>query len=276
MTSEAPPSAPPRGNAITLALLAGLVAFLIGLAAMAAIFRFGGWWQPEPAPAQVPLAAAPTAVAGTDLATLAARETMLAARLDALDARIKANDADARTAASYAGRSEAMMLVFAARRSIERGQPLGFVDGELRARFGQIAPDAVATVSRAAGEPVTLEDLRFALDQIAPRLSTAAPGDGWWDAVRREAASLVIVRKESAPSRHPRERLTRARRLLAQGHVEAALAEIARLPGAQGAESWMAAAGRYVETRRALDTLEEAAIRGQVAPAAGAQQPAAQ
>jgi len=47
------------------------------------------------------------------------------------------------------------------------------------------------------------------------------------------------------------------------------------LPGAQGAESWMAAASRYVETRSALDTLETAAIRGPVKPAAGAQQPAA-
>ena len=267
MTPEAPPSASPRGTPLTLALVAGLIAFLLGLAAMAAIFRFGGWWRPDAAPVQLQSGAAiqPALPPGTDLATLAARETALAGRLDALDARLKASDADARTAASHAGRAEAMMLVFAARRSIERGQPLGFVDGELRARFGQIAPDAVATVSRAAGEPVTLEDLRFALDQLAPRLSTAAPGEGWWAAVQREAASLVVVRKESAPSRHPRERLTRARRLLAQGHVEAALAEIARLPGAQGAESWMAAAGRYVETRRALDELEEAAIQGRVA-----------
>lgn len=262
MTPPAPPSASPRGNPLMLALIAGLIAFLLGLAAMAAIFRFGGWWTPAPVQAPQPVAATAPPPSGTDVATLGAREQALAARLDALDARLRASDADARAAASYAGRAEAMMLVFAARRSIERGQPLGFVDGELRTRFGQLAPDAVATVSRAAGEPVTLEDLRFAFEQIAPRLSTAAPGTGWWDAVQREARSLVIVRKESAPSRHPRERLTRARRLLAQGHVEAALAEVARLPGAQGAESWMAAAGRYVEARRALDTLEAVAIQG--------------
>jgi hypothetical protein len=274
MTSPAPPLAPSRGNPLLLALVAALFAFLLGLAAMAAIFRFGGWWQPDAAPPPArPVAAQPELPPGTDVATLASREQALAARLDALDARIAASDSDARAAASYAGRAEAMMLVFAARRAIERGQPLGFVDGELRARFGEIAPDAVATVSRAAGEPVTLEDLRFAFDQIAPRLSTAAPGAGWWDAVRRELSSLVIVRKESAPSRHPRERLTRARRLVAQGHVEAALAEIARLPGAQGAESWMAAASRFVAARGALDTLEAAAIQGRVQPAAGVRQP---
>lgn len=273
MTSEAPSAAPPRGNTLTLVLVAGGIAFLLGLAAMAAIFRFGGWWTPAPTPAQPqpPVAAQPTLPPGTDIATLAAREQALAARLDALDARLRASDADARAAGSQAGRAEAMMLVFSARRAIERGQPLGFVDSELRARFGQTAPDAVATIARAAAEPVTLEDLRFALDQIAPRLSTAAPGAGWWDAVQREIAGLVSIRKESAPSRHPRERLTRARRLLGQGHVEAALAEIARLPGAQGAESWMAAAGRYVETRRALNTLEAAAIQGRARPAAATQ-----
>lgn len=276
---ETPTVAPTRGSALTTVLVAGLIAFLAGLAVMAAIFRFGGWWSGDPTaePAAVPPAlVTPAAPApGTDVATLAAREQALAARLDALESRIRASDADARDAASYAGRAEAMALVFAARRAIERGQPLGFAGNELRSRFGVIEPRAVATVVRASGEPVTLEDLRLAFDQIAPRLSAGAPGEGWWHALRREAASLVIVRKDNAPSPHPRARLARARRLLAQGHVEAALAEVARLPGAQGAESWMAAAGRYVETRSALDTLEAAAIRGQVQPVAGTQPPPA-
>jgi hypothetical protein len=268
MTSDAPSAAPTRGNAVP-AMIAALIAFLLGLAAMAAVFRFTAWGDPAP-PLDQPQPVAPLQAApppGTDVATLAAREQALAARLDALDARLRVTDADARTAGSYAGRAEAMMLISAARRIIERGQALGFVGPELRARFGAAEPQAVATILRAAGEPVTLEDLRFALDQIAPRLSTAAPGVGWWDSVRRELGSLVIIRKESAPSPHPRERLQRARRLLAQGHVEASLAEINRLPGAQGAESWMAAASRYVETRRALDTLEAAAIQGRAVPA---------
>lgn len=272
--------APARGNTLTVALVAGLIAFLAGLAVMAAVFRFGGWGttNPEPAtgPAQPALTAAPAAPPATDVATLAAREQALAAKLDLLDNRIQSSDADARTAASYAGRAEAMMLVFGARRAIERGQPLGPIAAELRTRFGEIDARAVATVVRGANEPVTLEDLRLAFDQIAPRLSTGVPGESWWDGLRREAATLVIVRKDNAASPHPRARLARARRLLGQGHVEAALAEVARLPGAQGAESWMAAAGRYVETRSALDTLEAAAIRGPVRPAAGALQPTVQ
>ncbi|MBX3593672.1 hypothetical protein [Sphingomonas sp.] len=290
MTPDTPiPAVPPRTNALATVATAGLIAFVTGLAVMAAIFRFGGWWQTpaQPAAPLVQPVSAPVAapMPDTDVPTLAAREQALAARLDALDQRIGQSEGDARVAASYAGRAEAMMLVFGARRAIERGQRLGYIDGELRRRFGDIEPDAVATVTRAAGDPVTLEDLRVAFDQIAPRLSTSSPDDSWFDAIRREVSSLVIVRKEDAPSPHPRERLARAKRLLGQGHVEAALAEVARLPGAQGAESWMAAASRYIETRTALDTLERAAIRGAVRPATGAsatsprpatQQPAAQ
>lgn len=279
MTPDAPPAAPPRGLPSTAIMASVLIAFLAGLAVMAAVFRFGGLTDSTPPTAPRPdttLGEPQAPPTGTDIATLAAREQTLAARLDALDARLAVTDADARVAAGYAARAEGMMLVFAARRAIERGQPLGFVNGELRSRFGATEPDAVASVIRAESEPVTLEDLRFALDRIAPRLSTAAPGADWWDAVQREIAGLVIIRKESSPSPHPRERLLRARRLLSQGHVEATLAEIARLPGAQGAESWMAAAGRYIETRRALDVLETAAIQGRVQPAAGGRAGASQ
>ncbi len=276
MTPETPILAQPRNNAVSIALIAGLIAFLIGLAVMAAVFRFGGWWTaPIPLVSQQPAPVAAPLPAGTDIATLSAREQTLAARLDAIDARMRSTDADARSAASYAGRAEAMMLVFGARRALERGQPLGYIDNDLRRRFGKIEPQAVATIVRAAGEPVTLEDLRLAFDQIAPRLSTGDVDEGWWEALRRELSTLVIIRHDNAPSPHPRERLARARQLLAQAHVEAALAEVARLPGAQGAESWMAAAGRYVETRRALDSLEAAAVKGQVEPAAGATQPSA-
>lgn len=283
MTPDAsipPVAAPARGSSLTIVLLAVGIAFIAGLAVMAFIFRFGaGWGTPAPAPVAavpVPITAAPVAAPGLDVATLSAREQALAARLDALDARLRASDSDARTAAGYAGRAEAMMLVFGARRALERGQTLGAIAGELQRRLGAAEPQAVASVVGASAEPVTLEDLRLAFDQIAPRLSTASPDDGWLGAVQRELSNLVIIRKQGSPSPHPREGLARARRLLAQGHVEAALAEVSRLPGAQGAESWMAAAGRYIDTRRALDTLEAAAIQGKAQPVAGARVPPAQ
>lgn len=279
MTPDTPVhSAPARGIPMMTIVVAVLIAFLTGLAVMAVMFRAGDWWaEPSAAPATVvqpPVSATPVTAPGMDVATLAAREQALAARLEALDTRLRTTDADARVAASYAGRAEAMMLVFGARRALERGQELGIIAGELRRRLGGAAPEAVTTVISASGEPITLEDLRVAFDQIAPRLSTSQPDDGWLSAIQREMSTLVIIRKQDAPSPHPRERLARARRLLGQGHVEAALAEVSRLPGAQGAESWMAAAGRYIETRRALDTLENAAIEGKAQPVPGARNPA--
>jgi thioredoxin-like negative regulator of GroEL len=80
----------------------------------------------------------------------------------------------------------------------------------------------------------------------------------------------VIVRKAGTPSPLPEDRLDRARRLLEGGQVEAAHAEVARLPGARQAGNWLAAAKRYVVARHALDILENAAIQGSAAQPASA------
>ncbi len=58
-------------------------------------------------------------------------------------------------------------------------------------------------------------------------------------------------------------RRSRARRLLEAGQVEAARAEVARLPGAAQAGNWMDAARRYVLARQALDVIENTALIGQ-------------
>ena len=54
----------------------------------------------------------------------------------------------------------------------------------------------------------------------------------------------------------PADRLARARRLLEAGQVEAARAEVERLPGATQASNWMDAARRYIVARKALDILD--------------------
>ena len=51
--------------------------------------------------------------------------------------------------------------------------------------------------------------------------------------------------------------------MLDGGQVEGALAEVARLPGAEAGDRWITAAKRYIDARRALDTIETAAIMGQ-------------
>lgn len=278
MSSEDMPFAVDRKPrwGLRTAMLMALLAFLAGIALTAVLVSQYRRWLPVSAQAMIDppatTAAAPVTSfvpppeAGTstvlDSDTLGARQTALAAQLATLEARTAAIDMSARAAAGNANRAESLMVAFAARRAIDRGLGLGYLEGQLRARFGNGQPAAVAAILRAAHTPVTIEDLRLGLDTIAPDLATGASRDGWWASLRREVSGLIVLRREGTPSPRPADRLDRIRRLLDARQVEAALAEVARLPGAAQAERWTTAAGRYVQAHRALDTIEAVAING--------------
>lgn len=224
--------------------------------------------EPTPSPSA-------SVAAQTDPTLLATREAALAAQLTALEARTADVTADAAAARGQAGRAEGLLIAFAARRALDRGLGLGYIEEQLRTRFGGIEPRAVITVIQASRNPVTLEDLRQGLDAIAPDISTVR-ADNWWTSLRRELANLVVIRKTGTPSPLPSDRLARAKRLLEGGQVEAALAEVERLPGASDASNWINAANRYVDARHALDVIENAAILGRAAqPAPPAPAPVA-
>lgn len=288
MSSHAPADAsqPRRGRFGTVALLL-VLAFVVGGGLVAYAVRAGYLFARADrvdearrvAPAgftpQQPLTStgAPPAV---DPATLVTREAALAGQLSALEARAAAVATDAAAAGAQATRAEALMVAFAARRAIDRGTPLGYLEEQLRSRFVQSQPRAVAVVIAAARSPVTVEDLRQGLDAIAPDLQGGGHDD-WLADVRRELGNLVVLRQANTPTTAPVDRLTRARRLLDDGRVEAARAEVSRLPGASTASGWMAAARRYAVAHQALDVIETAAILGQAqgpqAPVRGAAAP---
>jgi len=210
-------------------------------------------------PAVEPLKVPPPVLApATDVATLDARESQLAARLDALEIELRQADESARNAAQYSTQAERLMVAAAVRRAVERGQPLGSLEQQLRARFGERHPQAVAAIVTAAHDPLTIEDLRIALDTIAPRLG-AAPDDSLWVRFRSFVGDLFVLHQAGMPSPRPAERLRRARSALAAGNVETAIAEVAHMPGASVAEGWTSAASRYVNARKALDEIEKAA-----------------
>ncbi len=208
---------------------------------------------------------------------LASREATLAGQLTALEARTAAVTTDANAAAAQAGRAEGLLVAVAARRVLDRGVGLGYLEEQLRSRFGSAQPRAVAAVIDASRQPVTLEDLRQGLEAIAPDIASVST-DGWGASLRRELAGLIVLRKAGTPSPRPADRLARARRLLEGGQVEAARAEVARLPGASQAGNWMQAADRYIQARTALNLIENAALMGQAAakpaPAATNEDPA--
>jgi hypothetical protein len=218
---------------------------------------------PAVAPPTATAAVATPVAAAIDPATLATREAAIAAQLAALEARTATMTSDVEAAGGQATRAEATLVAFAARRAIDRGLGLGYLEGQLRARFGAVQPGATELVIAAARQPVTLEDLRQGLDTIAPDLTTGTLGRGWLAGLRHELGGLVILRRSGTPSPLPADRLARARRLIEAGQVEAARAEVARMPGAGDAANWLAAADRYIATRTALDRLEGAALTGQ-------------
>jgi uroporphyrinogen-III synthase len=200
-----------------------------------------------------------------DTAMLATREATLAGQLTALEARTAAVSSDAMAAGGQATRAEGLMVAFAARRAIDRGVGLGYIEEQLRLRFGRAQPRATAAVIQASHQPVTIEDLRQGLDTIAPQITSTngTTNDSWLQTVRREFSNLIVLREESMASPMPADRLARARRLLEAGQVEAARAEVERLPGATQASNWMDAARRYIVARKALDILENTALMGQ-------------
>ncbi len=270
-------------------LAAAVVAFALGLGATALIMRYYQSWTgtTATAPAAAPRAAAqpagqfmpsaPLSASGArtaDFESVEARELALTGRIAELEARLGTTATAAQGAAGNANRAEGLLVAFAARRALDRGLGLGYVEGQLRDRFGPTQPAAVATVIAAARQPVTLEDLREGIEAISPQLRTGNTTDGWWASLRREVSDLVVIRKDTAPSPRAEDRLIRARRMLDGGQVEGALAEVSRLPGAEAGDRWIAAANRYIGARQALDTIESAAILGQgrdpYAPAAPA------
>lgn len=269
-----PPPAAPRGLGWRAGLALGLIAFLIGVGLAAFVLSgYGRGGEAKPvatvtlpvgANGQPPVVIVPSktaaAVPSIDLAALSSREAELAAKLGDLEAREGAIDRDTLRASTYATRSEGLMVAFAARRALDRGLSLGFLEQPLRDRFAASQPAAVATILQAAHAPVTLEDLRAGLDGVAPELMTGAASSGWWQSLRRELGTLVVLRKAGTPSALPVDRVARARRLLEAEQVEAALAEVSRTPGAASVERWTSAARRYIDARRALDAIETAAI----------------
>lgn len=211
----------------------------------------------------VPPPEAGAAARSIDNDMLNARQVAIAAQLATLEARTITIDQESRAAASNSGRAEALLIAFAARRAIDRGLGLGEIEGPLKRRFRTTQARAVATVVAAGRAPVTLQDLRLSLDTMAPELTSGVAVDGWVTSFQRELAGLIVIRHEGTASPRATDRLARVRHLLDAGKVDAALAEVGRLPGAQKAKTWMTAAGRYVETQAALDAIETEAIVGQ-------------
>ncbi len=252
--------------ALLLALIAGAVAAGIAIERskrLAALLHL----VPESAVAQAAAAPAPPAEPVVD--------TMTQERLAALEETVAVLDQRTIAATGNADRAEGLLIAFAARRALDRGVSLGYIEGLLRDRFGGIDPQSVAAVIAAAHQPVTLDQLQTELEAVRPKLVAVEAADGWWDSLKHELAGLIIIRRADTPSTIPADRVLRAQRMLDEGQVDRAMAEIARLPARAAAAGWLGEARRYVGARNALDRIETAALLRPQAPTPPPPAPAA-
>jgi hypothetical protein len=229
----------------------------------------------EALPPAAPALAEPIASAAEPMAT----------RVQELESRLSQINSQAEAASGNASRAEGMLVAFAARRAIDSGAALGYIENQLIARFGSSQGPAVTQILKAAQDPITLDILQAEL---------ASQGNGWlsptglsaWGKVQKEFGELFILRRETTPSPAPSSRLERARKHTEAGNIEAAIQEISGLPGKAQAQDWIYKARRYLAVHKALDNIERSALAepALLAPAAstvapnadGAQQPATQ
>ena len=257
-------TARPRRSVVPILLLV-LVALLLGMGAMGwLVHRYdevADRLHPQtPVIVRQPVAAPRPAVVTRAPAATPIAEPAVDQRIEALEDKVDQLNRQTQTATGEASRAEALLLAFAARRAIDRGQPLGYLEGLLRERFGGVEPQGVATAISASRQPVTIEQLRQQLDAIAPQMQGPIAEEGWWAGAQRELGELIRIRKADTPSALPVDRLSRARDYLATGRVDAALAEVARVPQQKAVADWVTLARRYVQARVALDKIETAAL----------------
>ncbi len=101
-------------------------------------------------------------------------------RVNRLEERLALLDLQSRAAVGNADRAEGLLVAFAARRAIDRGVALGYIETLLRQRFAATEPQAVATVLTVARQPVTVQSLQKSFQEVAPHLSGGGQGQSWW------------------------------------------------------------------------------------------------
>lgn len=217
----------------------------------------GGEVVPTPEPSDNPTEAAEVAVQAVE--RVAEQQGGLDQRLAAAEQRLARLDLQAQAAAGNAARAEGLLIAFAARRALERGEKLDYLNDQLRLRFGDNWPNAVRTIINFSDDPVRLDQLMARLEGLQPKLIEDKKSLTWAE-IKREVSQLFVIRRESTPSPQPEKRLDRAKRALENGRVDVAIEEVRMLPGAVQATAWIADAERYRDAMEALNTIETAAV----------------
>jgi hypothetical protein len=182
------------------------------------------------------------------------------ARMAMLEARLADAEQRAATARDDASRAERLLILASARRAVDHGAQLGYLEAMLQREFAQTYPRDVGLIAGGARQPVTLDQLSLELSNLTGSLKTAPGEEGWVGNLMSDLRGLAVVRKSDAPSDAPAKRLERAQRAMARDQVDLAITEVAAMPGAAKARAWLDRARRYVAVHQALDRLEAVTI----------------
>ena len=239
-------------------LLAGLISFAGG-AGLIGYLVWNGQIHLNTAASPPQQAVAATVLPSTE-PTASVATGALDQQVSALEQRVAQLNLQAAASGGNSVRAEGLLVALAVRRAIERGTGLGYLEEQLRTRFGAARPAAVNTLVTAAKAPITLDALVAQLDDLAPALLGEPANEGGWDRFRRELGSLFVIRRETGKVQPPALRLDHARLLLRSGKISEAMAEVAQMPRSAAARDWQVAAQRYADTQAALDQIEQAAL----------------
>lgn len=243
-------------------VLAGAGAMTWGLAHYPPMARLLGVAHSSSASSTPNAAAALSGPAAAQPAQAAAPGPASEVRVAKVEARVARVEALSAHAAGSAGRADALVIAFAARRAVDRGVALGYLENLLVQRFGQQHQGAVATVITAARQPLRLSQLVSEYEVLGPALRRGGPKGSWWSTISSELGSMVELHSAERQSGDSEARYQRAFQHLSMGDADMALAETMRMPGAGNAKAWILKARRYVATQRALDEIESAALLG--------------
>lgn len=262
------PVAAPWRRRIRGQVLVSLLAFALG-AALAGWLFWNGYLggakpeavDPQPAVTSTP----PPPQAATPVEEPSAEDQLKAVstvegRLAMLEDRLSRADLQADAASGNAARAEGLLIAFATRRMVDRGEPLRYLSDQLRLRFANAQPRAVETIISYSEAPVTIDELTARLEALEPQLTKGANDESLWTTVTRELGDMFVIRRDSSSVMTPAARIERAKVMLTARRISEAIEQVALLPGAEAADKWVIDARRFSEAQSALDLIETAAM----------------
>jgi hypothetical protein len=155
-------------------------------------------------------------------------------------------------------RMENLFLATAVGNAVRDGLPLGYLEDHLNLRFGTTKPQEVATLLKAARNPVTIDSLLLALTGVNQSLSQNSGSS--WSNVKRELQTLFVIRKGSKPTTNASGDMVRIRELVKERELQRAMTMMDRLPDNDASRTWKAKAHEYVKIQEAISAIEQAAF----------------